>query len=129
MKVLIFVFFITLLLTGCNSKVNRDDVIGVYYSNHGHGEEKLELLVDGNYVLTYTVNGKITMRNTNSWEFESGKSGVSALSFKGFLFGYRDMTPSWGNIPGWWRVDIERSWQGKIELNTNPDLGYYYIRY
>lgn len=125
MKVLIFMFFLTCLFTGCYDKVNREDLIGVYYSNHGHGQEKLELLADGSYVLTYTDNGKVTLKNTSSWELES--SG-SALSFKGFIFGYRDMPPPWGNIPGWWHVEIERSWQGKIELNTDPDLGYYYIK-
>lgn len=113
------------MLAGCYDNVNPDDLIGVYYSNHGHGEEKLELLKDGSYVLTFTKNEKVVLKNTNSWELESrGK----ALSFRGFVFGYRDMSPPWGNEPGWWHVEIERSWQGKIELNTDPDLGYYYIK-
>lgn len=123
----IHVLCILMVISACSDQIQRETVIGTYYANHGHGEETLELLENGKYVLTYNNPGHPDLRNENTWEFEPDADGVPALSFKAYVFGYRDHQSSGTSRPGWWHVRVEKTWSGHIELSIDPDLGYSYV--
>ncbi len=124
----IHILCIVTLLSACSGQVQRENVIGTYYANHGHGEETLELLPNGKYVLTYNNPGQPALRNENTWELESDADGAPALSFKAYVFGYRDRQALGPSTPGWWHVRVEKTWSGHIELVVDPDLGHSYIK-
>jgi hypothetical protein len=116
-----------MFLAGCYEPASPQDVIGTYRSNHKHGEEILQVKHDGTYSLTYILDGKIVLKNQNTWDFES-KEGKPAISFREYIFGYRNPALHHDNHPGWWLVEVERRWDGRLELNTDPDLYYYFIK-
>jgi hypothetical protein len=115
-------------VSACSSGIDRESVVGTYHANHGHGEEALELLANGRYVLTYSAPGQPVLRNESTWEIENDADGSAALSFKDYVFGYRNNVRPGTSRPGWWHVRIEKSWTGHVELNVDPDLGFYYIK-
>jgi hypothetical protein len=121
-----FILFMLVIASACSDRIAPESVVGTYHANHGHGEETLELFSDGKYVLTYSAPGQPVLRNENTWTFERDADGSPALTFKEYIFGYRYQPRT--SRPGWWYVRVEKSWTGHIELNVDPDLGFYYVK-
>ena len=115
-----------LALVACESNIAKSDIIGHYTANHGHGIETLELLPNGEYVLLYKGQGTPSLENRNKWQFDYTK-GTPQITFSKYVFGYRG-DPGAATGPGYWDVSVTRTVFGKIRLEINSDLGYYYYK-
>ena len=117
---------LSVALVGCG-RIEKSDVIGRYVANHGHGVETLELLPNGEYILTYNGQETPSFENRSVWEFEYTDRGTPRITFAKYIFGYRD-EPFVSRGPGYWSVRPTRTVFGGIGLVINSDLGYYFYK-
>ena len=111
------------VIFGCTSKVDRSMVVGKYYANYKNAVEILELKPDGSYEYYFKSPANFEIRHSNRWEF-GYEDGIPIITFDQFVFGF----PAYGaQIPGFWRVEVERSfWARNLRLGIEPDVGYYF---
>jgi hypothetical protein len=108
----------------CSRRTDRPAVCGRYVANHGKGLDALDLKSDGTYIYNCHLNDGSTFHNTGVWKFYyDGKE--PRVTFDQFAF----CLPGYGGRRlGYWDVEVERSWTGRLRLTLDPDLNYYYER-
>ena len=110
--------------TECSPTIDQRAVPGSYFANHGKGLDAIELKQDGTYVYIYQSRGGEEFRNAGRWTFYR-QDNAPRITFTDFVFGLRGYG---GAKPGYWDVEIERSWRGELRLSLDPDLNYYYLK-
>lgn len=108
---------------GCGPLPDRQAVIGKYAANHGQGLDTIELKGDGTYLYYFRGNDGKEFRNAGDWTFHL-QDGKPRITFNRFWFGLTE----YGHGPGYWDVEVERTWRGQPCLCLDPDLSYYYIK-
>ena len=110
--------------TGCSPTIERRALLGKYVANHGKGLDAIELKHDGSYVYFYRSSSGKEFRNAGRWTFYR-QDNAPRITFNDFVFGLGGYG---GAKPGYWDVEIERSWRGELRLSLDPDLNYYYLK-
>jgi hypothetical protein len=104
----------------CAPAPSRADAVGVYRANHDFGDDILEVKSDGSYHMKFVGNNGRVVENSGTWEFEP-MDGRPRISFAKFVFGIPDMSSK----PGYWNVELERSF-GRLRFCIDEDRGLYY---
>ena len=110
---------------GCSKQIDLDPsmLIGKYTANHKYGLDTLEINSDGTYNYYFKSNDGTELINSNQWEFEI-LDNEPWITFEKFIFG---MPRPGTKKPGFWVVEVEKSWTWKsIRLYIDLDLHYYY---
>lgn len=108
----------------CSPNVGPRAVLGRYVANHNKGLDVIELKQDGTYAYVYRPTQGEEFRNAGRWTFYY-KDEAPRITFRDFVFGLK----SYGGLdPGYWDVEVERSWDGRLRLALDADLNYYYVK-
>ena len=108
-------------LSGCSQKIDRSELIGKYFANHGKAIDTIELKPDGTYIYYYNSDNGNILSYINRWTFDY-ENKEPRITFEKFIFGL----PGYSiRGPGYWDVEVEKSW-GKIRLCIDTDLNFYY---
>ena len=108
----------------CSSAINRASVVGKYIANHGKAFDAIDLNQDGTYTYLYRPKSGAEFHNSGRWTLYR-EGSEARITFRDFIFGL----PGYGGgPPGYWDVEVETSWAGKLRLSINPDLNYYYVK-
>ena len=121
-----FLALVTLLiLFGCTKPIDQSMVVGKYTANHNYGIDELEIKSDGTYNYYFKSNEGKVLINSNRWEFEI-RDNEPWITFDKFIFGM----PGIGtNKPGFWMVEVKKSWFWKsIRLYIDLDRNYYFTK-
>jgi hypothetical protein len=121
----IITFAFSILVSGCYSKVDFDEVIGSYKLRYPYGTEELRLSKEGTYTQTILIDGETTAKiNKGQWEFDREESKVILKDavIVDDVFGH--LKPDYWKIErGLWDLSARKSF-GRVSLGVNSDLGF-----
>ena len=118
-------FIVVVLLIGCSSKVNFDEVVGFYKLRYPYGTEELRLNKDGTYIQSVLIDGETNaITKAGKWKFDEEELDIiliDAMVVDDF-FGHpkKDYRKT---QPGLSAFAVKKSFW-KIYLLVNPDQGF-----
>jgi hypothetical protein len=117
-----------LAITGCQSSVERTDILGSWECSRGPRFSCIDVLNDGTYRQLITANGTQELSTTSTWSWEQVAGHGMGISFKTF-HSLRDDGSAISTPPGWWFVVPERGMYAKTpKLVVFEDEGIAFIK-
>src|SRR5436309_6757866 len=115
-----------LLGLGCFAPVHREDLVGTFRLRGSHARDELSVSDDGRYTHIYAPPGGAALTDSGRWTIDTVE-GVELIVFDNFVLRFRNETfPDLVQPPGYWPVRAERGITGRVRLNADRDLGWFY---
>jgi hypothetical protein len=128
---IIFTIIGSVFCVGCQAKIDRADLVGVYRADSGTYPDVIDVRDNGSYVHSYHLNPQgVEITTTNKWTCETN-DGVMRITFEEFVWGVDFVQPNLSKAkregPSFWDVEVERSF-GKLRLRINSDVRQFYVK-
>lgn len=122
----IFLFIpVVMIIFGCTTRVERDEIIGAYQSDLPFGTEILELKPDGRYTQILTIRGENkNVSHSGAWKYRPEVSLLELQDALQFDDNFGTLNPSY-KIPGLgiWVLNVEKIF-GRVSLAWAPDFDF-----
>lgn len=116
------------LAWACTRVPLEEQVLGKYVLDTDQAHDELVLYPAALYVHSYMPIGASAIVDSGRWRFEPFDDG-HRLVFTDFSMRARNRTfPGMPQSAGTWVVPLERTITGKLQLEVDDDLGWYYVK-
>jgi hypothetical protein len=113
---------------GCTRAPQREEVIGTYVLNKGRAHDELVLYPTSLYVHNYMPAGAPAIIDSGQWRIDS-RNGSYRLVFTKFIMRARNESFPGAQQPrGTWVVTVDKTITGKLQLEVDGDIGWYYVK-
>ena len=111
---------------GCSRRPQLEEVIGNFVMNKGRAHDELMLYPTSLYVHNYMPAGAPAVVDSGQWHVDSLYDNYR-LVFATFTMRARNETfPGAPQGPGTWIVNVDKTITGKIRLDVDDDIGWFY---
>jgi hypothetical protein len=118
----IWIFALSLTVSGCRVGISREDLVGSYSGRYGFGSELVELRDDGSFVQHFKRgNAPRDAETIGRWKWNGSTGALQLEGFVNYSDGY--CNPTGDKTPGFATFDPERALLLTGRIRLGPDEG------